>query len=323
MTISNGAPDASKNERRTLAREKARELREAQKKKDRRTRIIFQSSLIVALLAVVAIVFLVIVSAIKPPAPGPLNMISDGIKIRTDLNAVRTAALKPGEDPVPSDANLPASVLDIRIYTDYMCPICTAFEKANAEQIRQLVKDGLATVEIHPIAILDKASKGTKYSTRATNAAACVANFAPDSFFQYNALLFENQPEENTPGLDDEKLIDLTKEAGVVSEFKDISKCINELTFKAWVAATTDRFTTQPLPNVAVQPEPEQLGTPTIYVNGQLYQFTIDRDTHEFDPKEFYAFITKVLGADFAEKSAPEPEPEPTGTSTPSPSPTN
>lgn len=313
MTVSTGDSPQGKNERRELAREKARQLRESQRKKDRRNKIIFQSSLVLAILATVAVVFLVISSTIKPPTPGPLNMLSDGVKIRTGLNAVRTIAVKPGAEPVPSGANSSATVLDIRIYADYMCPICNSFERANGDQIQKLVNDGLATVEIHPVAILDRASKGTKYSTRSTNAAACVANFAPDRFFQYNALLFENQPQEGTRGLNDETLIDLTKEAGVISEFKDVSQCINDLTFKTWVSAATERFVGKPLPNVATQPEPP-LGTPTIYVNGQLYRFTLDRDTFEFDPKEFNAFITEVLGADYSEKSAPEPTPTPTPT---------
>lgn len=283
-----------------------------QKKKDRRNRFILQGGLIVVVVAIVAAVFLVITSTVKPIAPNPRNMMSDGIKIGEELEAVRTGALRPSSEPVPNASNLPSSVLDIRIYADYLCPICGQFEKANAEQIEKMVKDGIATVEFHPVAGLDRLSKGTKYSTRATNAAACVANFSPDRFFQYNALLFERQPEENTKGLDDGTLIELAKESGVVSGLKDISDCVEERTFKSWVAASTDRFVENPIPNVAMQPEKK--GTPTIYVNGLLYELTYDVDTGEFDPIEFAKFISKVIGADFVETSVPSPSPTPSPT---------
>lgn len=306
--MSTSDPRPNKNARRDVARDKARQLRDEQRKKDRRSKFILQGSLIVVTLAIVAAVAFVIYSTIRPPAPGPLNMLSDGIKIGEGFHAVKTRALQPSAEPVPSASNDPADVLDIRVYLDYMCPICGSFEKANAEQISKLVRDGTATLEIHPVAILDRASMGTKFSTRAANATACVANFSPDNFFDFSAILFENQPEENTAGLDDETLIAFAKEVGV-SKFTNVSSCIKDQRFKAWVAAATDRFINNPIPNVATQPP--QPGTPTIYVNGQLYEYTYDQTTREFDPQEFAAFLVKVLGANFSESSAPSPSPSP------------
>lgn len=308
MSIDSGGSRSSKHVRRDAAREKARQLREEQKKKDRRNKLILQGSLIVVVLAIIGAVALVITSTIRPPAPGPHNMLSDGIKIGEGFHAVKTSALQPSAEPVPFPSNQPSSVLDIRIYADYLCPICGNFEEANAEQIKKLVRDGAATVEIHPVAILDRASMGTKYSTRAANSAACVADLSPDNFFDYSALLFKHQPEENTPGLDDDTLIALAKEAGV-SKFTDVSSCIRDQTFKNWVAAATARFNNNPFPNVASQPP--QHGTPTVFVNGQLYMYTFDQTTGAFDPKEFTAFLAKVLGANFSEEAVPSPSPSP------------
>ena len=59
---------------------------------------------------------------------------------------------------------------------------------------------------------------GTQYSTRAANAFACVANYSPDSAFDYSATLFENQPEEATEGLTNKQLIDLAKKVKVAKE---------------------------------------------------------------------------------------------------------
>ncbi len=315
MSIGTGDAKPTKNQRRDAAREKARKLREEQKKKERRNKFLLQGGLIVVVLAIVAATVLIITSTIKPPAPGPLNMLSDGIKIGADLDAVRTPALQPSAEPVPSASNDSATTLDIRVYVDYLCPICGNFEAANAAQIKKLIVDGAATLEIHPVAILDRASMGTKYSTRSANAAACVANYSPDNFFEFSALLFKHQPKENSTGLSDDELIGYAKEAGVVSKFKDVSACINDQIFKNWVAAATDRFTTNPIP--AVSEQPPSHGTPTIYVNGQLYKYTFDSQTGQFDPKEFAAFITKVLGANFSDSVTPSPSPEPSVSPTP------
>lgn len=312
--MSTSDPRPNKNQRRDAAREKARQLRDEQRKKDRRNRFILQGSLIVVTLAIVAIVVVAITSTIRPPAPGPLNMLSDGIKIGEGFHAVRTSALQPSQEPVPSASNEPTDVLDIRVYVDYMCPICGAFEAANADQIKKLVRDGAATLEIHPVAILDRLAMGTKYSSRASNAAACVANYSPDNFFDFSAILFEHQPEENSAGLDDDTIVALAKEVGV-SKFTNVSSCIKEQSFKAWVKASTDRFTNNPFPNTV--PQPEKKGTPTIVVNGQLYPYTYDPTTGAFDPQEFASFLVQVLGANYSESSVPSPSPTPSSSPTP------
>ena len=305
MTNSGGSARASKNERRAAARDKARTLREEQKKKARRNKFILQGSLIVVTLAIVAVVAVVIYSTIRPPAPGPLNMLSDGIKIGQNFEAVTTPGLQPSEEPVPSSSNIPADVLDIRIYVDYLCPYCGGFEAANAQQIKKLVGEGAATLEIHPVAILDRNSLGTKYSTRAANAAACVSNFSPNNFYDFSALLFAHQPAEGTAGLSDDELIGYAKEAGV-SKLTDITSCVNDQTFKNWVAGATSRFSTNPIPNVVSQPA--QKSTPTIYVSGQQYIPQLD-STGNWDPQDFAAFLVKVLGTNFVESSTPSPSP--------------
>ena len=59
----------------------------------------------------------------------------------------------------------PASVANIRVYVDYLCPYCDQFERTNAEQLEQWLESGAATLEIHPIALLDEPSR-TAPSTR-------------------------------------------------------------------------------------------------------------------------------------------------------------
>jgi protein-disulfide isomerase len=300
----------SKNARREVARQKARALRETQKKRDRRSRFFLQGGLAVVVLAIFAVVALIIANSyLKPPTPGPLNMASDGITIGQNFKAVTTGALQPGQKPVAAASTGP-NVINIRIYLDYQCPTCGTFEKTNAEQIATWVKSGAATIEVHPISFLDSQSLGQKYSTRAANAAACVANFSPNSFFEYNALLFENQPKEQTVGLTDPKLVALAKQAKV-THLSSIDSCIDKQTFKSWVNASTARATAGPIPGSNIQKVTQ---TPTIIVNGAKYTGSVK------SANDFSQFVSAQAGNQFSED--PSPSPTPSSTATPSPSPT-
>lgn len=293
----------SKNERREAARDKARTLREEQKKQERRRKFILQGSIIAASLAIIAVIALVVVNGATPAGPGPLNMLSNGIKIGQDFKAVETPALQAGKDPIPNTPDPASSVIDIQLYVDYQCPICGAFEAENGPQLATWVKSGAATVEIHPLAFLNNQSQGTQYSTRAANAAACVANYDPDRFFEFNTALFTNQPAEGTPGLTDAELFDRAKSVDVKNP-DDIEKCINDLQFKAWVKDATNRALGNPVPNSNVD---ALQGTPTVIVNGQKFDYSTP-----FNKDEFAAFVVQVAGATFNENSTSTPSPTPT-----------
>jgi protein-disulfide isomerase len=294
----------SKNEKREAAREKARILREEQKKKDRRTKLILQGSIILASLAIVAIIALVVVNSIKPAGPGPRNMASDGIQLSQGAIATETPGLKPGEDPVPNVRDEASGVLDIQMYVDYLCPICGQFEATNGEYISSLLENGGTTVEIHPIAILDRLSQGTKYSTRAVNAAACVADMSPNQFYDFHNQLFANQPAENTTGLTDEEIIALTVAAKVDNADK-IASCIKDQSFKAWATAATARALNGPIPNSNVD---KVTGTPTVIVNGLKYEGAVN------DLASFQAFVLQAAGSDFNNSSTSTPTPTPSPT---------
>jgi protein-disulfide isomerase len=188
------------------------------------------------------------------------------------------------------------------MYVDYFCTICGAFEQANGSQIDTWLETGAATVEIHPLAVLDRVSQGTKYSTRSANAAACVANYSPNQYFAFHKLLFASQPEENTAGLTDEELHDLTVKAKVLTP-SIIATCIEEQKFKTWVSEANDRALTGPIPysNVEAIASP-----PTILVNGMKYNGAAN------DSAEFAAFVAQAAGAAFNEGATSTPTPTPT-----------
>ncbi len=293
----------TKNEKREAAREKSRVMREQQQKKDRRSRVLLQGGIVLGSLAILAIVAVVIVNSIRPAGPGPLNMLSDGIKIGQGFVAEPTAALQPDAEPVANERDPNSNVIDIRTYVDYLCPFCGAFEVTNGDYIASLVERGGATLTVHPISILDRASQGTRFSSRAVNAVACVANYAPNQFFDFNTLLFTNQPAENSSGLSDDELIAFTVEAGVEAP-DDVATCVRDQPFRAWVTAASARALNGPIPDSNIE---RVTGTPTVIVNGLKYEGPVD------DLESFKAFVVQAAGGSFVEEnSTPTPTPTPT-----------
>jgi protein-disulfide isomerase len=292
----------SRNERREAAREKAKAIRDEQKKKEKRGRYILQGSLILLVVAIIGGVALVISQSIKPASPGPLNMLSDGIVIGEGFTAVRTAALEPKGTPVPTLKDEKSQVIHIQMFLDYLCPICGEFEATNGPLIKTLVTSGAATIEYHPIAILTAKSAGTQYSLRAANAAACVANYSPDQFFDFNAALYTDQPKEGSEGLTDDELYKRAVASGVGAA-SSIKTCITDATFKSWVQDATNRALTGPIANTDVA---AVKGTPTVIVNGARYNFT-----YPFDADEFSTFVVQAAGENFNDTSTATPTPAP------------
>ena len=294
-----GEKKPTKNERREQAREAAKLRQVEDARKARKRRWVIQFGVAVGILGVAAIVSGIIWGGHKTePLAFPENMPSNGVVLigsgnGESIEAVSYAALKPGQD-----ARLPTTdpeKLNIQIYQDYVCPACRAFEASNLQKIEQLVAKGQAILEIHPISILDRASAGSRYSSRAANAAACVATYSPAAFSAYNTILFDNQPAEGGAGLTDKVLVSLAKDAKV-EKLDDIRNCVNNEFFKDWVAKTSyDIFNSgKPVPGTV---DVIARGTPTVIVNGVQYTGPID------DPQEFAYFLQErvVAMADAAE----------------------
>jgi len=303
-----GDARAARNQRREAARARAQRARAQQKRRQRGVRLGLQIGLGVVLLAAATIVTLVLVDSVKPAGPGPDNMAQGGITIGQDLKAVTATG-----SPAPS-ATDGSGAVRITMYIDYLCPTCGQFEDANGAYIESLVDSGAATVDIHPIAILSNRSQGTKYSLRAANAAACVADKSPDQFFAVNKALFAKQPEENTAGLTDAQLTKLVTGVDGLRERSAITNCIQDQTFAKWVDERTSAVTDGDIPGSSLKEFP---GTPIVLVNGQHYQLTspITND-------DFRTFVVTAAGStDATPTPTSTPTPTPSATTTPSPSP--
>lgn len=281
----------SKKARRNAARERAAAQRAKDKARKRRNRTLTISGIILAGLAVVAVVVLVVANSVEPAGPGPKNMASDGIVLQGQngkIVPVETKAIP--EKGKPTATKQDDSVANITVYEDYLCPICNQFETGNMSQIKKWVADGSATLEVHPFNLLDSRSLGSKYSTRAAAAAACVANYDPDTFLDVNTAFYANQPSESTRGLTNQKLADIAKSAGATN--KNIGPCITDQRFAGWVADATDRVLTEPLANSSLD---KLTGTPTVIVNGKQYNA---QGTNAWtDANAFAAFVEQNGGS--------------------------
>jgi protein-disulfide isomerase len=142
----------------------------------------------------------------------------------------------------------------VDVYEDFMCPACNSFEQEAGATLKSMVAANKITLRFHPVAILDRFSNGTEYSTRAAAASAAAAQ--EGKFVEYHDVLFANQPAENTDGLTDDKLVELGKSVGLTSE--TFANAVKDGTYKAWATQATEKFS-----------ERGFTGTPTITVNGE------------------------------------------------------
>jgi protein-disulfide isomerase len=178
---------------------------------------------------------------------------------------VNNQATAPGSAPQASNIDAKTGAIavgdgsdSLATYIDFMCPVCGNFEKTYGSSIQGLVDDGSITLDIHPISILDRASQGTQYSTRAANAMYCVAVADADASLPFLQAMFANQPAESTPGLTDEQILGIAAGVGVTG----IDSCVNDGTYSKYVTTMTAE--------TPIQPGAQGIGTPTIAVNGKV-----------------------------------------------------
>lgn len=260
-------------DRRSQAREAARLAREKAERRRRMRRWLVPAVVSLGVLALFAAVLIALgVSRPVPPSEaGPRNMATGGIQFVGEagvVTPVETPAIPAGGAPLERDPQ-DDGVAHVIVYLDLSCPACRQFEEVYGGDILALVAAGEVRYEVRPVAILDHRYQGSRYSTRANNAAACVADRAPESFLDVAATMFRSQPSESTPGLSDDEILRLVRDAGVADAAVDA--CIRDESFAPFVAANTDRATTDPHLR-----GPRGFSTPTLVVDGQLWDRSAD-----------------------------------------------
>lgn len=198
--------------------------------------VIGVSAAVVVVLAVLALVVVNLNN--QATAPGPTPEANDTFNSETGA-----ISFGDGKDTVS-------------VFVDFQCPACKAFEDQFGEALETAAADGKITLDYHPIAILDRFSQGTEYSSRSAGAAVCVAESNPELYLDYSKTLFENQPAENTSGLATEQLAAFATQVGA----DEAASCINDETYRKFGKS---------------QAQSNDIGgTPTVEINGERVDVT-------------------------------------------------
>ncbi|MEV7972541.1 hypothetical protein [Cellulomonas sp. NPDC089187] len=320
-----------KKDRRALAREMARIEREREAARRRRNRRLGWSAAGLTVVAAGAVTVLAVQASARASHIGPQNMLSDGVVLSGDGSAVtaaRTTALDPGDDPTPTVVDRTSGVVDLTLYLDYQSPEAAAFWAANGEALDSWVTQGLATLEIHPLAVLDGSAVAAPtpsptasqtaepttaatidttgdYSLRAANTLACVADTLPDNVLSVHEALLTQQPELDAAGLTDDELVSLVQGTGITDT--TVTDCLTGHDFFPWAQDATQR---------AADSVGATGPSPVLLVAGEEYTGALD------DNDALVAFITEVseqLAAQAEAEATAAPTEEPTAEPTDAP----
>ena len=144
-------------------------------------------------------------------------------------------------------------------YEDFLCPACGNFERRFGPTVSKLIDSGAIAADYYMVGLLSR-PQNEDYSSRAGNAAYCVADESIDAFRRFHTALYtkEIQPSETgTTFPDNAKLIELAREAGVVGK---VPECIKAGKYTAMVDGLVTAAGIH--------------ATPTIRINGQDYQWS-------------------------------------------------
>ncbi|HKT58020.1 MAG TPA: thioredoxin domain-containing protein [Microbacterium sp.] len=200
--------------------------------------------------AVVALVVAVVIGVVIAVDSAAKSTSTDvGARPSGSIINTKTGAISVGD---PSAKNTVAT------YIDFMCPVCNAFEKHYGPTLRDQVERKTVHLQVHPVAILDRASNGTQFSSRAASAAYCVAQDSPDSVWPFITAMYADQPKEGSDGLADARIVAIAHGAGATASGLDA--CITSHRFVGYVQKLTE--------SLPADPATGQAGTPTVIVNG-------------------------------------------------------
>lgn len=261
---------------------KANELREQASRVDKQRRWFLIGGSAVLVIGIIIAFVVTVIGGQHSAESAPANTVNGGVVIGANL--IVGAVSTPSTGAVESSATPTVSVVT---YLDYSCLECAGFISANGDHLREWVSSGHVSLTIVPVAY-----SLSQYSIAAANAAACVANYVPNSFFDFNASMFAANS-DGTLVKDTDALVQLAEQAaGVPSDA--LSSCITGQTYKAWVVAQTNSVTAS---RSGDESHPLS-GVPMIVVNGQVF------DGEVTDPIAFSSFVLQTESAGVASASA-------------------
>lgn len=263
----------TKAERQQTAREKARQMQEEQRRQEKRRSLMVRWGVVIGVVVVVAVVIGVIFmnSSRSIPDAGPAPSAGND---QGGITLTSTTELAPGDEgleevdattveipeatgeqpeTVPGAEARPAGEpAQIIVYADANCVHCANFETENAEQLNQWLDAGEVTVEYRMLDFLDNPATGN-YSSRAANAATCVAENSPENYNSFLSEVFGSYTGHGGQGLSDDELKDMASGLGA-----DVDSCVDGNTYRPYVTYTGAQARAA---GVA--------GTPSVWVQGE------------------------------------------------------
>jgi protein-disulfide isomerase len=161
----------------------------------------------------------------------------------------------------------------VSFYEDFLCPACGNFERGFGPTVSKMIDSGAIAADYYMTGLLSRA-QNEEYSSRAGNAAYCVADESIDAFRRFHTALYTTQIQPSETGTtfpDNAKLIEIAREAGVSGKVPD---CIRDGKYTPMVDGLATAAGIH--------------ATPTVRINGQDYQWTT--------PDAFVAKIKEIVG---------------------------
>lgn len=238
-------PNTGRKRTRSERAARVEEMRRQQRAAERRRRSTWVSAAVAVAVVIVVIIVIAVQSSRNQTGPST-----------TPANVTDRVSFVRGQADAP---------VTVTLYEDFQCPICREFEASTGSTIDRYVRSGTIKVQYRPIAFLDREST-TQYSTRALNAAACVANAAGiPAFTKFHDLLYAHQPPEGSAGLPNSQLASFAAQSGATGPA--VKRCINSGRFNGWTRTVTDKAS-----KAGVN------GTPTVRVDGKTLPNTVVGD---------------------------------------------
>ncbi|MCK0175050.1 MULTISPECIES: thioredoxin domain-containing protein [Mycobacteriaceae] len=215
---------------------------------DRKRNLFVQIGLTaVVVVFAVALVLYIVMSAEEKPQAGAES-------------GIRVAA----ENVVTQEGSSEPKVV-LSMYEDFLCPACGNFERQFGPTINKLIDTGAVAADYYMVAILN--TQGDGYSSRAGNAAYCVADEDKAAFRRFHEALYtrELQPAEGGGTYpDDARLTELARQAGAGGSVPDCIKSGKYVDMVEDLAGATEIRAT---PTVRINGEDYSPSTPEALVN--------------------------------------------------------
>lgn len=240
------SPVSDKAQRREEARQKALQLQQEQLKREKRSRLIILSAIVVGAILLGGLIYFIL-----SKAPSDLAGIE---KLPSDVTAPAVAEAD-GAIIFAADGVDEATTPVLDVYLDFMCNHCATFEQVNAEYIGKAVADGDIIYRAHPISIL-----GSQHATKIASTFVALA----DTATQEQALAFatEGFARQNSAGLTAQQMQDIAVSLGVDEK---VAKEAASGKYERFIEAASQIT----LNNKSLRDEKGDFGTPSVFINGE------------------------------------------------------